>query len=643
MKKRLSPTLLLIIFVLTLITPMGITIGTEFSLTSNYDRTYAFNAERGNYRFTYTLYTSVPPSLYDYYHNETHYVSGERDYAKFVTPDAVRTIAENMRKVSPNRPEDDEEFANNVLSLVRQIPYAVSARKYPVEAIVDNSGDCDVLSFLAASIMKAGSLDVVLLVYRDLPGSHMNVGVYLPHKPLYATSEIEAAGFNYNNKTYWVAECTPSGNWKVGHQPESFANVKPTILSLENHEESSPALISSSLNSPLIPSSTSVTLSLENSSANEKERSLTISGSISPAYSGKKIVMYVSQDRSSSKVFQTATDRFGNYSLTWNVTSTGTHYIRTNLIPFSNYAGSDSDLITFFVGSHPLWVGGDESNYNWKVNPDGVFASPDDTSYKTLSSKSVKEFLKSNLEGANISLSGEFIILKSEQTTTNSNQTATSEEAQRIAQTLPEHTATIKASEQASHQFGFILQNNNGNYSANVRLLSDSDLSQMEKRFGEKNSTFINASTSIIENTWYKVVAEVSKGEITAKLHGENGTLLKDLAAKGEATGSSEYGILISCTPYDFIAFKNLKVENLDKQLNQSVGNIQLPARALELLVPHGTLLMLLVIVGATITYLREKRVREYKKRVLQLQAYSQRTSFCSMLFRKPSQLPTEE
>jgi len=614
MKNRLSPTLLIIIFGLMLITPVGMTVDTEYDRLINYDRTYTFDVEHESYQSTYTLYTSVPPSLYDYYNSETHNVNGERDYARFVTPDAFRAIAENMRKVAPSGANGDEDFANYVLSLVHQIPYVVSACKYPVEAVVDNSGDCDVLSFLAASIMKAGNLDVVLLVYRGLPGSHMNVGVYLPHKPLYASSEIEPVGFEYNNKTYWVAECTPTGNWKIGHQPESFASVEPVIISLENNEKSSSALISSSLNSPLTPSSISITLSLKNSSTTEKELSLTVSGSISPANSGKKVVMYVSQDRSSSKVFQTETDHLGNYSLTLNGTSTGTNYIRTSLIPFSNYAGSDSDLITLFLGLYPPVIEGNAPNYKW--NPDSV-------GYRASSSKSVKEFLKSNLEGANISLSGEFMILKSDQKIANSEQTVTIPERiqvilpwrrQRIILEVPEHTVTVQGSEQASNKFGFILQNNDGNYSANVKLLSDSGVFQVENQFGENNSTFMNASRSIHENMWYKVVVEASRGEITGELRSENGTLLKELAVKGEVTASSECGILVSCTPDTFIAFKNLKVENINRPADESVGNIQLLETGLELLDPYVILLMLFGIVAVTITYLRKVEVKGYKK-----------------------------
>ena len=603
--RRLTSALLIIIFGLALITSIGNTLDIGQQIPSSYDRTYTFDVERGNSQSTYTLYMVVPPSLYDYYNSKSHSVNGERDYAKFVTPGAFITVAENIRKIASTSSSSDEDFANDVLALVHQIPYKVSASKYSVEAIVDNSGDCDVLSFLAASIMKAGDLDVVLFVYRGLPGSHMNIGVHLPYTPLNAPSD-KADSFEYNNKTYWVAECTP-GKWNVGQQPKTFANVKPTIISLENLEEPSPALISSSLNSPLTPSSISITLSSENSNASEKERQLKISGSISPAYSGEKVVLYVSQDRSSGEVFQTETDQLGNYSLTWNVTSTGVYYVRTSLIPFSNYAGSDSDLMAIFAGSIPQWFGGNNPDY---------YGSSDNTGYQTLSSKNVKDFLKRTLEGKNVSLSGEFMILKSGQTATVSERTITIPErvqtvilrrGHRITLVLPEQTVTVQGSEPTNNQFGFILQNDNGNFSANVRLLSDSDVSQMEKQFSENNSTFMNASTSVKENIWHNVVVEVSKGEITAKLSGENGTLLKNLETK-DATGNSECGILISCTPDTLIAFKNLKVENLDQQPNEPTSDIQVPEKGLELLAPYVMLTTLIATAGATITYWRKRK-----------------------------------
>jgi hypothetical protein len=616
MRKRLSLTLLVIIFGFALITPTETTAGVTYNLSTNYDRAYTFDVEHAGYRSTHTLYTSVPLSLYDYYHSETHQINGERDYAQFVTPDAVRTIAENMRKIASNGPHGDEEFANDVLALVRQIPYSISGQKYPVEALVDNSGDCDVLSFLVASIMKAGGLDVVLLVYRNLPGSHMNVGVYLPYKPL-ADTEIEPVGFTYGNRTYWVAECTPVGIWEVGHQSETFANANTTIIPLENCEDLSPAPVSSSLEDPLLSSSISITMSSANSSTPEKWRSLTISGSIFPVHSGEKVVLYISQDRSSCKVFQTRTDRLGNYSLTWNVTSTGTYYIRASLVPFLNYAGADSDLMTFVVGPYPAWDENGESLSKLGAGFDGMFPSSVNARYK-----GVDEFLKSDLVGANVSLSGEFMLLNTGQNMTTEPQTITIPETQQtiklsrrrtITITLPERKLDVQGGEQTNNQFGFVLENNGGNFSASVRLLNYSDAFYVENRLGGNNATFMNVSASIDNNVWYKAVAKVTNDKITTELRGENDTLLKTVTVEGDAVDIDSSGILISCEPYTFVAFKNLRVENLDAVPDPLVSNVGPPANGFESLVPYFLALVLLVLVGA-IAYLKKTRDEKAEK-----------------------------
>jgi hypothetical protein len=605
MKKRLLPTLLIIIFVSASLPPLGITLSAEQNnpASSIYDRTFTLNVEPENHRSVYTLYVTVPPSLYDYYRGKTHNTKGEREYAKFVTPDAVKNIAKNIRNIT----NSDEEFANDVLMFVRQIPYSVSGQKYPIEAIVDNSGDCDVLSFLAASIMTAGGLDVVLIVYRGSSISHMNVGVYLPRNPLYATSDPGPSGLEYNNKTYWITETTPSGNWKVGELPESFANLSTTVISLEKQEASSPAYISSSINNPLSPSSISITLSLEKTTAGQKEGAFKISGSISPRYSGKNVVLYISKDGSSYQTFRTATENLGNYSLIWNVTSPGTYGIRTSLLDFSSYASSDSETITVFVGSYLQGIGNE---------PDGALASSDITGYSArFPSRGFNQFLKYNLAGTNVSLSGEFMVLNSGQTMANSERTITIPAREQMIilsrrrmfiVKIPEQTVPVQGNQLARNQLGFFLQDNNGNYSASVRLFDDSDLPNMEKQLGN-NATFMNATTSIKENTWYKAVTKISEDEISTELHDENGAILQNTITKDDSVDMGESGIFVSFEPYDFIAFKNLKVETLDQPPIQTVDDTQLPTNEVEPLAPYSILLIPSVMVGAAIIYLRKR------------------------------------
>jgi len=57
-----------------------------------------------------------------------------------------------------------------------------------------------------------------------------------------------------------------------------------------------------------------------------------------------------------------------------------------------------------------------------------------------------------------------------------------------------------------------------------------------------------------------------------------------------------------------------LKVENLDQLTNESERNIQLPKVEPESSAPYVMLLLLLGIVGATITYLRKEKAKAYKK-----------------------------
>ena len=567
-KSQKTIILIVSVLLLTFIIP-------TYSFASNYDRTYSFYVQSGYRRFSHRLYISVPPSLCDYYRSKSHSLSRDSDYSKFVTPNAVRSIAESIQNVTRSKPYSDEEFANAVLMLVRQVSYVKSNVKYPAETIVDNSGDCDVLSLLAASIMKAGGLDVVLLYYKELSPSHMNVGVYLPYTPIYRTWWMAPKCYEYNGKKYWMAECTSRGGWRVGDRPDSLAGAKPWIISLENCEKSSPAHVSSSLDSPLIPSSISITLSPEPS--NVEERALTISGSISPAYSGKRVVMYVSQDGSSCNTFRTVfTDHLGKYSLTWNFTSTGTYYIRTSWSGVSSYAGSDSETLTVFIGFYQPLVEFEVPEYYWGAGPDYTLARASAAAYKILINQGVKEFLKINLLGEGVFLSGEFIILRSGQTTNN--------------------------------QLGFILRHNGGNnYSVSVRVLDDYGISQITKRLDGNDTAFMNASMGTRENTWYKVLARISEDEITAELSDKNGTLLKSIATRDDAVSISEFGILMAYDTDTVIAFKNLKVETID-QPTQPVGGNHIPVNGLELLAPYIGLTILLAVAFTTVAYVKKRK-----------------------------------
>ena len=105
---------------------------TPNAFADNQDRTYSSQIQfglAGN-----QLYISVPLSLYDYYNGKITKLADDNEYAKLVTPNAVKPLAENTRNLTLDKLRSDEEFANTVLSLVHQIPYASGDVKYPVDS-----------------------------------------------------------------------------------------------------------------------------------------------------------------------------------------------------------------------------------------------------------------------------------------------------------------------------------------------------------------------------------------------------------------------------------------------------------------------------------------------------------------------------
>ena len=167
--------------------------------------------------------------------------------------------------------------------------------------------------------------------------------------------------------------------------------------SLENCEKTSVAHVSSSLDSPLTPSSISIALSPGPLIVEERAHVLTISGSISPRCQGQRVVMYVSQDGTSCDTFKTVyTDHLGKYSLPWNFTLPGTYYFRTSWSGYSYYAGSDSETLTVFVRlSQPL-VMFEEPEYDLGAEPDYVSAWASFAVLNFLMHADVKEFLEIN-------------------------------------------------------------------------------------------------------------------------------------------------------------------------------------------------------------------------------------------------------
>jgi hypothetical protein len=340
-KQRLTSLLIAIIvlFMLSSLLPPG--------LSDNYSITYQLLNHPDGTTY-YSLNVTVPQSLLEYYTARSHTLNSQNDFAKFVTPHALQPIADSLKQIYTN----NEDFVNGVLMIVHQIPYEVTIPpKYPVETIEDNKGDCDLFSFIAASIIKASSLKVVLLYYEH--EEHMNIGVNLPQSPQDARTDVSFV--TNNGEKYYVAECTSDKwqtGWRIGECPTDLKNATPQVITLENTEQETTGQVSASYKT-LTASSITLTAS---SSFLVQGTAVTFSGTLSPNLQNENVTIYIRADTSPWTVLdEAATDSEGHFTYAWIADTSGTCYVRATWSGNDNYAVADSPiqsltiLSTFFL------------------------------------------------------------------------------------------------------------------------------------------------------------------------------------------------------------------------------------------------------------------------------------------------------
>jgi len=164
----------------------------------------------------YIIWDRVSTRKYLYYRSRSHSLTFP-EYVTYGDPDVI-DLAEGIRDIYGGH--GLKEIADTVLDVVQQLHYESDIdpyAKYPIETLCEGSGDCEDLSILYASLMKALVYDVVLLEYSD----HMQVGVQLPE-------DLVPGGWYYSvdGKKYFICEATgewiTGHDWDVGECPEDY-------------------------------------------------------------------------------------------------------------------------------------------------------------------------------------------------------------------------------------------------------------------------------------------------------------------------------------------------------------------------------------------------------------------------------------
>lgn len=318
-----------------------------YCYAETYNRSYEF-LDHPSGSIHYRLNVVVQQSLYDYYLEKSHALYSNDDFAKFVTPYALKPIADRLWEIYT----DDEDFANAVLMIVHQIPYEVTVPpQYPVETLVENKGDCDIFSCVAASILKAGGLNVVLLYYESQ--SHMNIAVSLSHMPLDVRGQVYYV--TVDGVQYYMAETTGGdweNGWRVGECPDTLKDAPVQIITLENSEQSTFGQVSASYQ---ILASSSISLTISQIFLIQGSV-VTIAGQLSPALQNETIIIYIRVNNSPWIVLdEVNTTNDGNYAYAWSAEAAGICYIRASWSGNEDYSVADSSiqtvtiLSTFFI------------------------------------------------------------------------------------------------------------------------------------------------------------------------------------------------------------------------------------------------------------------------------------------------------
>ena len=576
-----------------------------FAVSQNFHQQYSFQFKYGIQ--DQEFHVSVPASLYDYYKSLDRTVKKDSDYANFVTPELFISMADQIRTYLGNKTRSDENFANAVLTIVHQIEYGVNETKYPIETIVENAGKCDTMSFLAASIMKAGGLDVVLLYFKGV--HHMNIGVHLPYEPYGTWWWQQSVGYDFEGKKYWIAECTPAMDWKIGDVPPLLVNEIPSIIPLQELGESSGAQVSSKIGLPLNSSSISINLS-SSSNFSSSSRLIKISGSITPAYNNETIVLYLSQNGISYETITTKTDINGNYSICWNSTRKGTIYIRTSWWGNSHYAGADSEVIAIFLGTSKSIIQFESPTYYY------LYGLPGASSYELENRKGLEDFLKVQFDGTGVVLTGEVMVFSSGQIITipKNYESIDNFDTSNLGEIfnnrgfsplrLPNNIEKI-----TNDQFAIILGDyNNNTYALNLKGLDDYDLS-IKDGYNAPSSIIINASQFMREEIWYRIEAKISEEKITAIITDEYGYPIEFIEEINKRESNNQKLMLLLTNDLSqIVAFKDLNIEPVLETSQDESDQKTIISKIPSLYILIATLLIISLCLGA---FLRRRKINK--------------------------------
>ncbi len=216
-----------------IILPFGAVTAQSQSQPQVYSRQFAWNF--GGEYWTWNL--SIPTALYEQYVSVSDSVRTQVPLSGFgyftTTEDPyLQTLVAKINQTATKQGYTPLGEVNFVLAFVQSVPYATDMNstgfsdypRFPIETLVDNTGDCKSHSILFATL-------TLMLGYAAVyinPPDHLAVGVL--------GNNLEGTYWSYDNQTYYYCETTASG-YTVGQLPPEFNAQGAYVYSIDTSEQ----------------------------------------------------------------------------------------------------------------------------------------------------------------------------------------------------------------------------------------------------------------------------------------------------------------------------------------------------------------------------------------------------------------------
>ena len=185
--------------------------------------TYNWKYDTMEYQMSYNF----DPVRYAYYKEQQHFIREYRDYMNFITKEemAIIEIAQILRNISSEKEFNNLDEVNFIMSFVHSLKYSEDNLtagvgeypRYPIETLVDQTGDCEDSSALLISLLESLGYETAMILIPEAweDYGHAAVGVNLTGAKgiYYVLNEGKE-----NEISYYYAETTAEG-WKLGEIP----------------------------------------------------------------------------------------------------------------------------------------------------------------------------------------------------------------------------------------------------------------------------------------------------------------------------------------------------------------------------------------------------------------------------------------